>query len=866
MGKLFRIPEILTVDSTAASRIRNGVLFAATPTFWIVALLTLAALALELGAYRNEFRITGPFAAESDPARHSLALAVPREGHVPWWRQPLLGDDSENPSQSFLELRIDNRKMGPAHSQHETIREGKTTGFSHWGPRVIFALPPDIKNAPETVATIGYSLRPRDWVTFTLASLSALLGWIVYHRAIRSMARRYEARVAAVMLRAPYLALFGLCCVGAAGSAAFVISSLYAWSTGWALPTTALICWSPIAQWAARNEPYLGYLVLMVAGLGAATTWLFGWKGQYRRSIKTDERRLRSLLRWCGFPIAACAFILCISAMWAGMLRPGDLNSFNIGGLIPFSDAANYLTAAHDQAKDGSWNFVALRRPLAAAFRSVLLVFSNFSLQFMLILQACLIAGAVCFATHAVAKWRGVWAATAFFALTYIYDRNFVPTTLTEPLGLFWALLSIPFFIEAFVTASVRPALVAFAMTAIALMTRMGSMFTIPALLLWLVWQFGQGAKAKLRIFVTAICILLGILGLNSLLQKAYGTGPSPATANFGYVFCGLTMGTDWKGCPAKLASEGKSFPEGEEARAMLLYSMAWKNFRAEPGVSFERLAYGAEEFVTQFPGVIWKGYGTAIREPNWLWRDSSVAICLIGLLYGAARARAVELTFWTLLWASIVASSSIVYFEDGARALAASHPLIALFFAIGMSNPVSTTRQAPSSSHFSRCGSLGLIAAAALFVVIPWMAQRFSPIGAMVGGGLFQKQDEAFVFGGRRMSGFLVVEDSLPLRRDVPMLHLADFNAIIRQSDVEFYQGLIHPVLPPLPFGFVFSPRLEQETQSQYQYIVPAEVIERRDVPAWHFHLKQWGYKPGGYGEYWFYVTKAEPLVSMKR
>jgi hypothetical protein len=57
-----------------------------------------------------------------------------------------------------------------------------------------------------------------------------------------------------------------------------------------------------------------------------------------------------------------------------------------------------------------------------------------------------------------------------------------------------------------------------------------------------------------------------------------------------------------------------------------------------------------------------------------------------------------------------------------------------------------------------------------------------------------------------------------------------------------------------------VFTPRLEKGSGSQYQYIVPPEVVERHDVGAWHFDLKQWGYRPGGYGEYWFYVTKAKP------
>jgi hypothetical protein len=140
-------------------------------------------------------------------------------------------------------------------------------------------------------------------------------------------------------------------------------------------------------------------------------------------------------------------------------------------------------------------------------------------------------------------------------------------------------------------------------------------------------------------------------------------------------------------------------------------------------------------------------------------------------------------------------------------------------------------------------------------------MAHRFGSVGETVGGPLLQKPDQAFVFGGPRMAGFLVVADDEPLRSDVPSLHLADFDAIVSRSNMEIYQELIHPVLPPLPFGFIYAPRLEKGVQSLTQFIVPAEVLERPSVPTWRFHLLRWGYKPtAGYGELWFYVTKAEP------
>jgi hypothetical protein len=664
-----------------------------------------------------------------------------------------------------------------------------------------------------------------------------------------------------LLLRTPYLILFGLCWVGLAASAVYVASSLYALATGWALPTTALIRWSPHVEWAARNEPYFGYLLLMLAGVGTAATWLISSSSLHRPLVESTEKSLRRLLARCAFPIAACAFVFCVSAMWAGILRLDDLHYSNVGGLLPFSDAGGYLAAAFDQVRDGVWSPIALRRPLAAAFRSVLLVFGNFSLPSMLILQACLIAGAACFATQAIVAWRGVWAGTVFFALTYIYDRVYVPTPLTEPAGLFWALLSIPFFIEAFRHRSASAALAAFAMTVAALMTRMGSMFTIPALLIWLIWQFGNNIAAKLRIGVAAIAILLGVLGLNVLLAKIYGTGHSSIGSNFSYVLCGLTIGTSWEGCPAMLAKEGKALAGDEAAVADQLYSAAWSNFRANPEIFFSRLADSLEKFASDFPNVIWRGYLKNAGDPKWLFPKTLTAICLTGLVYILARrAKSVELSFWALLWASIAASSSMIYFDGESRALAATHPLMALFFAMGMSSPAFATATASPRSRLSRYGLAGLIATALLFVCVPWMAHRFSSAAALVNATPSEKKDEAFVFGGRRMSGFLVIKDDMPLRNDIPSLHLSEFEAFLGLSGIETYQDLIHPVLPPLPFGFVSTPRVERGSSSGSMYIVPPEVIERRDVPAWHFDLKRWGYKPGGYGEYWFSVTRAEP------
>lgn len=188
MPESLGIPDTITAGTGASDRIRRWTVLGAKLILGPLALLTLVILVIQFGAWRIQFEIAGPFAAETNPARHSLILEVPKEGPTAWWRQPLIGDTGEKPRQSNLELRIVGREMGPPHSQHEAIRTGKTTGFSHWGARVIFSLPADVANAPGTIATLRYSVRPRAWVTIALTMAlmvaGALLGWALNRRAI----------------------------------------------------------------------------------------------------------------------------------------------------------------------------------------------------------------------------------------------------------------------------------------------------------------------------------------------------------------------------------------------------------------------------------------------------------------------------------------------------------------------------------------------------------------------------------------------------------------------------------------------------------------------------------------------------------
>jgi hypothetical protein len=328
-------------------------------------------------------------------------------------------------------------------------------------------------------------------------------------------------------------------------------------------------------------------------------------------------------------------------------------------------------------------------------------------------------------------------------------------------------------------------------------------------------------------------------------------------TGNFAYVLCGLSLGTGWEGCQKKLGTPQPGF---EDAMTQKLYAEAWNNLRGDPTPFFRRLVDNVDEFRAKFPEVLWRGYGK-VEEPDWLPRAALTALSLIGLCYGATRIASVELTFWALLWASILASSAVIYLDDGNRAFAASQPMIALFFALGLSIRKTQPLQRSAHARPARSGVLVLLVAAVFFICLPWVTYRFALNDGLADKAPSAKPNEAVVFGGRQMSGFLVVANDAPLRHDVPSLHLADFEAIVAASGVEHYQDLLHPTLPALPFGFVFAPRVEKGVESGRLYIIPAEVLERRDVRVWRLYPKKWGDLRNVFNyEYWQYVTMAEP------
>jgi hypothetical protein len=295
---------------------------------------------------------------------------------------------------------------------------------------------------------------------------------------------------------------------------------------------------------------------------------------------------------------------------------------------------------------------------------------------------------------------------------------------------------------------------------------------------------------------------------------------------------------------------------------------LAWQSFSNNPEKFFGRLFNAGGAFLRQLPDFLWRSYQMNIAEPSWMPKRWITLLAVLGIIWVVMRwGNRRELSFWFLMLGSILLSAAFVYFDDGRRTLAASVPLLALFVSMGMAAPdIATTKTVGPNVKLLRGGGGVLLVAALLFLSVPWLASRFSPVESIAGGALSPKANEAIVFGGRRITGFLIVADDAPRRDDVPTLHLSEFKRIVQASDIERYQGLIHPTSPPLPFGFIYAPRLEKGPTGALFFIVPSIVMERGDVQAWRLRqFEKWHIKPplvaGLTNEFWVYVGQADPL-----
>jgi hypothetical protein len=519
---------------------------------------------------------------------------------------------------------------------------------------------------------------------------------------------------------------------------------------------------------------------------------------------------------------------------WSGRVNPEDLNYMSLGSLVPYSDGFAYYHGAFNQLLTGTWSALTTQRPLAGAGRQLMMFMTDYRYVPTIVLQVSLVAFLMCVAAQALAGWIGIWSSIAFLGMTYGIARPFLPTLMTEPIGMMLALASVIFFVESFRRRAMGAALVGVTLLTAALLTRMGSLFTIPFLALWVGLAFSKSARdAGFKLLLGSGAVLAVVI-FGVILKHFYGDPTTVVGGNFAYSLCGLTIGGDWQTCPKLFHAELSQLGTQEEA-ARYLFWKAWEIFMERPHVFLEKLWGNARNFVHTQPLFFTEGY---TRTSNANLGDHLVKVGLVapGLAYALARHTNLERLFWLGLLLTAIASAALVLGDDGWRALHVTHVLIAAFVSLGFTAPGVLVSEIEIRRGATQVGVAAVAGLALLYLVVPVISHlSFREKAAK----LLSRQPlngETAVLLARAVTGFVVTSDGASKEGAVPNMPYSQFEKLIALIGLERELGpFVREQRDRVPFSFMAN---QFDSSSNWLLIGPPYMLERKDVWAWRVKL----------------------------
>jgi hypothetical protein len=612
-------------------------------------------------------------------------------------------------------------------------------------------------------------------------------------------------------------------------SLAYIISILISLGLGHALPAASLPRFFPGLEGYLHAVSFRN-LFLGWAVIGALWSWLTAPRAIHAQALaRTVKAFTARLARSGGLLCLTAAIFLILSSYWLGY----DSGAFSIAGTAPFVDAAGYWSEAEQVLRGNLWmTSISIQRPVAAALRIVLLYFGQ-NYTGMLLVQTGALSLAMCLAVLAVGRWRGVWAGAAFAGLAFTTLKPWIGASSTEALGLILCLLSLPILITGLRSRSLPWLLVWLAGLWFTLLSRMGAMFLVPALGLWLLRAFRKQQGAWKKILLAGAIIAVSGLAYSYAYRNMYSEGNISLGGNFAYSLCGMTLGGNW-GTPYAHYPELKQM--GSMEQHTFLYSKAWENLRQDPKPFLRVITQNITSFVAirshydSLARLTWSGYE---HHP---WGKAGYILpygilCLVipgALLIIVGRCLPGELSMYLAIFLGIWSSSAIVLHDDGIRVLSSAAPLLwligASFFVVpegilafkGAGQTL--LRQTPA-----KVSAVLLAAFLAIAFILP----------ACINKGKTRQAPQDALAGGASIAGLLVVPNGAPLPLDVPALSEERFNMLFTDKLPYLRPKAAWPK-PPFVLGSIEQPPFVLGNVQTIFIIGPPQLLQKPEVDFW--------------------------------
>jgi len=291
--------------------------------------------------------------------------------------------------------------------------------------------------------------------------------------------------------------------------------------------------------------------------------------------------------------VAVGWFSLALAEVW--LRTPTD--GYILAGLLPFSDAQNYLFDAsrliegHDLSGWGS------RRPLASLYLGGWLGLADSNLQFALALMSAAGGAALGLAGLELRRHLGVVATALFAWLVFLFFRRFTGVFSSECGGLTWGLAALALLLAGARRRSVPTVATGLAALSIALNVRAGALLVLPALLLWLGWEFRASRRQLALLSLSGgLAMLVGFVASSATVHAA-GAKDGLLFSNYAQTLYGLVFDGDW-------TKAYHDHPEinamSERERTLFLYHIIGDTLAHEPAKLARGVVRAWIEFLTR--------------------------------------------------------------------------------------------------------------------------------------------------------------------------------------------------------------------------------------------------------------------------
>jgi hypothetical protein len=179
---------------------------------------------------------------------------------------------------------------------------------------------------------------------------------------------------------------------------------------------------------------------------------------------------------------------------------------------------------------------------------------------------------------------------------------------------------------------------------------------------------------------------------------------------------------------------------------------------------------------------------------------------------------------------------------SDGWRLLTVTHLFVAAFLVLAFAAPRLAGLTKDALVVRWQPAAIALSTSMLVFLIFPALAHTLAlrELRAHPPIPTPGPYDE-IVTGGIRMTGFLVIPDGEAEPRSVPVMRASEFARMVRATHLEGDFGpFLNQLLPRVPFAFVGAGRVDGPNHTNI-YIVPPEVLGRKDVWAWRFTTRRW-------------------------